>query len=134
MQTWLGLRFVPVPGPSNSGDQVLGEYSHLQLKAVSYHLPLSSCLVFWVYNGNAFSGVPCVSSGELISVCDPPGSRQAGQPQEPAVNHPESQEVLVSNEDLVSLLQFSIGCLFGDSIAPFHLWLPLPACLRWGMG
>ena len=24
-QTWLGMRFVPFPGPSSSGDQVLGE-------------------------------------------------------------------------------------------------------------
>ena len=35
--------------------------------------PLSLHSVFWVYNGRAFSGVPCVSSGELISGCDPPG-------------------------------------------------------------
>ena len=27
-QTWLGLCFVPFPGPSRSGDQVLGEHSH----------------------------------------------------------------------------------------------------------
>ena len=25
MQTWLGLRFVPFPGPSSSGDEVFGE-------------------------------------------------------------------------------------------------------------
>ena len=68
----LGQRFVPVPGPSSSGDQVLGEHSCPQLKAVTYHFPHSSCSVFWVYNRRAFSGVPCVSSGELISVCDPP--------------------------------------------------------------
>ena len=40
------------------------------------------------------------------------------------VDYPESQEVLVSNEDLVSLLQFGIGCLSGAVIAPFRLWLP----------
>ena len=39
---------------------------------VTYHLPRPSHSVFWVYNGHAFSGVPCVSSGELISGCDPP--------------------------------------------------------------
>ena len=38
----------------------------------SYHLPCPSCLVFWVYNGGAFSGVLCVSSRGLISGCDPP--------------------------------------------------------------
>ena len=47
------------------------------------------------------------------------------------VNHPEPQEVLVSNE---ACLQFGRGCLSGAVIAPFRLWLPLPACLRWGMG
>ena len=47
------------------------------------------------------------------------------------VDHPESQEVLVSNE---ACLQFGIGCLSGAVIAPFRLWLPLPACLQWGMG
>ena len=71
-QTWLGLCFVPIPGPSSSDDQVHGEHSCPQLKAVTYRFPHSSCSVFWVYNRRAFSGVPCVSSGELISVCDPP--------------------------------------------------------------
>ena len=66
-QTWLGLRFVPFLGPSSSGDQVLGEHSHPQLEAASYRLPHPSGSVFWVYNGRAFSGVPSVSSGELIS-------------------------------------------------------------------
>ena len=64
---------VPVPVLSSSGDQVLGEHGCTQLKAVTYHLPHPSCSVFWVYNGRAFSGVPCVSSGELISGCDTPG-------------------------------------------------------------
>ena len=67
------LCFVPFPGPSNSGDQVPGERSRPQLRAASYRLPLPTCSVFWVYNQRAFSDVPCVSSGELISGCDPPG-------------------------------------------------------------
>ena len=79
---------MPIPGLSSSGDQVLGERSHPQLKAATYRLPCPSCLVFWVYNGRAFSDVPYVSSGELISGYDPPGD----------VDHPESQEVLASNE------------------------------------
>ena len=41
------------------------------------------------------------------------------------VNHPESQEVLVSNK---ACLQFGRGCLSEAEIAPFRLWLP-PACL-----
>ena len=41
--------------------------------AATYHLTRPCCSVFWVYNQRTFSGVPCVSSGELISDCDPPG-------------------------------------------------------------
>ena len=69
----LGLCFVPFRGPSSSGDQVLGERGCPQLKAATYCLPHPSGLVFCMYNGCAFSGVPCVSSGELISGCNPPG-------------------------------------------------------------
>ena len=47
------------------------------------------------------------------------------------IDRPESQEVLVSNE--VSL-QFGKGCLSVAAIAPFWLWLPLPACLQQGDG
>ena len=72
-QTWLGLRFVTVPGPSSSGDQALCALSCPLLKASAYHLRGPSRSVFWVYNGRAFSGVPCVSSGELVSGCDAPG-------------------------------------------------------------
>ena len=59
----------------------------------TYHLPCPCRSVFWVYNWRTFSGVPCVSSGELISGCDCPAD----------VSHPESQEVLVSKE---ACLQF----------------------------
>ena len=121
VQTWLGLHFMPIAGLSSSGDQVLGECSHPQLKAVTYRLPCPCRLVFWVYNGRAFSGVPCVSSGELISGCDCPGN----------VNRPQSQELLVSNG---TCLQFGRRCLFGSAIVLFWLWLPLPACLGQGMG
>ena len=50
------------------------------------------------------------------------------QPLLSGVDHPESQEVLVSRE---VCLQFGIGCLSGAAIAPF--W-PLSACLQQGMG
>ena len=43
----------------------------LQVGDAFYRLPHPSCLVFWVRSGRAFSGVLCVSSGELISGCDP---------------------------------------------------------------
>ena len=47
------------------------------------------------------------------------------------VSHPESQEVLISNE---ACLPFGRGCLSGATIAPFGLWLLPPACLRQRMG
>ena len=75
-QTWLGLCFVPFPGLSSSGDQVLGKHGHPQLGATSYHLPSPSPSISWVHSGRAISGVPCVSSGELISDCNPPGEWQ----------------------------------------------------------
>ena len=59
--TWLGLCFVPFPGLSSSGDQVLGKRGHPQLGAASYRFPGPSRSVFWVYNWCAISGVPCVS-------------------------------------------------------------------------
>ena len=63
----VGPRFVPFPGPSSSGDQVLG---------ASYRLPHPSHSVSWVCIGSTISGVPCISSGELISGCDPPSGCQ----------------------------------------------------------
>ena len=47
-----------------------------QLGNVSYHCLHPSCSVSWVHSGSAVSGVACVSSGELISGCDPPGGCQ----------------------------------------------------------
>ena len=75
-QTLLGLRFVSLPGPSSSGGQVLGEYTLPRWGGASYHLPCPSRSVSWVCSGSTISGVPCVSSGELISGCDPPGRCQ----------------------------------------------------------
>ena len=43
---------------------------------VSYHLPVPSPSVSWVHSGSTVSGVSCVSSGELISDCEPPGGCQ----------------------------------------------------------
>ena len=37
------------------------------------HLPGPSHSVSWVHRESAVSGLPCVSSGELISGCNPPG-------------------------------------------------------------
>ena len=76
LQTWLGLRFVPFPGLTSSGDQVLGKCSLPRWCGVSYHLPHPSRLVSWVHIGSTVSGVLCVSSGEQISGFDPPGRCQ----------------------------------------------------------
>ena len=73
-QTGLGLHSVPFPCPSSSDDQVLGKHSHTQVGGASYPLPHPSHSVFWVHSH--VSGVPCVSSGELISGCDPPDGCQ----------------------------------------------------------
>ena len=40
------------------------------------HLPGPSHLVSWVHHKSTVSGGPCVSSGELISGCNPPGRCQ----------------------------------------------------------
>ena len=66
-------RFVPFPGPSSSGNQVLGESTRTRCRA-SYPLPGPSRLLSLVHS--CISGVPCVSSGELISGCDPPDGCQ----------------------------------------------------------
>ena len=87
----------------------------------TYCLPRPCRSVFWVYNQRTFSGVPCVSSGADLWLRLPPAD----------VDRPESQKVLVSNE---ACLQFGSCCLSGALIAPFPLWLPLPACLWWGIG
>ena len=41
--------------------------------AVTYCLTSPCHSIFWVYNSHAFSGRLCVSSGEMISGCNPPG-------------------------------------------------------------
>ena len=76
-KTWLDMRFVPFPGPSRSGDQVVGKRTLPWWDSASYHLLHPSHSVSWVYSGSTVSGVPCVSSGELISGCDPPGGCQS---------------------------------------------------------
>ena len=58
-----------------------------QVGGASYHHPGPSHSVSWVSRESALSSVPCVSSGELISDCDPLVD----------VNHPGSQEDLVRN-------------------------------------
>ncbi|CAN0537490.1 unnamed protein product [Rangifer tarandus platyrhynchus] len=47
-----------------------------QVGGASYHLPRPSHSVSWVRSGGTVSGVPCVSSGGLISGCETPGGCQ----------------------------------------------------------
>ena len=47
-----------------------------QVGGASYHLSGPSCLVSWVHSRSAISGVPCVSSGDMISDCNSPGGCQ----------------------------------------------------------
>ena len=87
------------------------------------HLPRPSCLVSRVHCKSTVSGVPCVSSGELISGCKAP------------VNCSGSQEDLVSNwEPAYSLVEDAIS---GGKISPCLLALAvarLPLCLWLGDG
>ena len=75
-QTRLGQRFVRFPGLSSSGDRVLSERTLPRWGGAPYHFPGPSCSFSWVRSRSAVSGVPCVSSGELISGRDPPGRCQ----------------------------------------------------------
>ena len=70
-QSRWGLRFVPFSGLSSSGNQVLGERA-----LPRWVVCLITSLGPQVHSRSAVSGVPCVSSGELISGCDPPGRCQ----------------------------------------------------------
>ena len=66
-QTRLDVHFVPIPGLSSSGDQVLGE--HTVLSGLCMLITSQSWLI-------SFLGVPHISSGELISGCSPSGRCQ----------------------------------------------------------
>ena len=91
----------------------------------SYHLPGPSSLVSWVCSGSTVSGMPCVSSGELISDRDPPGRCQLSRIPGRLVSNWEPAHSSV--EDAV----------FGVEIAPCLPALAatrLPLCLRLGKG
>ena len=44
-----------------------------EVGSASYHLPHPSLWISWMHSRSTVSGVPCVSAGELISDCGPPG-------------------------------------------------------------
>ena len=94
-----------------------------QVCGVSYHLPGPGHSVSWVQSESIISGVPCVSSGELISDCDLPGacqpSRIPGRP----------------GQQLATWSQFGRGCHLWGQVCQFVPRLPalaaarLPLCL-----
>ena len=76
-QTQLGVRFVPFPGPSSSGNQVSGKCTVPGGPCILITSPFPAARsVSQVHCKSTISGVPCVSSGELISACDPPDACQ----------------------------------------------------------
>ena len=91
----------------------------------SYHIPHPSHSISWVHSRSAISGVLCVSSGELISGCDPPG----GCPLSMIPGR------LVSNwEPACSLVNDAIS---GADIAPLLRAQAIacpPLCFQRGMG
>ena len=89
-----------------------------QVCGASYHLPCPRPLVSWLCHQSTISRVLCVSSGELISDCNPPGD----------VSHPGSQEDLDSNCESAHNLVEIAPCLL--ALAVPHL----PLCLQQGEG
>ena len=98
MQTRLGLRFVPFPDQSSSGDQVFGVHGRYDLLP-----PLSLPL--------GFLGVQPSHLRYMLTVQNPKKSWLAMKP-------------------ACSLVDDAVS---GAAIAPFWLWLHLPACHQWGM-
>ena len=71
----VGLAFCALTGPSSSGDQVAWLALSPQVCGASYHIPIPAARCPGCAAGIS-AGVPCVSSGELISGCDTPGGCQ----------------------------------------------------------
>ena len=122
-QTQLGLRFSPFPGPSSSGNQDIGEHT-LPGRQCILSPPRSQPFGFRVRSRSAVSGVPYVSSQELISDCNCPGGYQP----------PRIPRRLSNWEPALGLVEDAIS---GNEIA---LCLPalaaahLPLCLWWRDG
>ena len=71
----VGPAFCALTGPSSSGDQVAWLALSPQVCGASYHIPIPAARCPGCAAGIS-AGVPCVSSGELISGCDTPGGCQ----------------------------------------------------------
>ena len=73
---WVGPEFCALPRCNQLRQPGAWRAHSPQVGGASYHLPGPSRLVSWVCSGSVISGVLCVSSGELISGCSPPGRCQ----------------------------------------------------------
>ena len=88
-----------------------------------YHLPGLGRLVSWVRHESIVWGVLCISSGELISGCDPPGRCQPPGSQEDVVSSWEPAHSLVEDAglwgwDCSSPLPSGSGCRVPASLPP----------------
>ena len=77
--------------------------------------PVPSCSVSWVHSKSTVLGVPCVSSGGLISGCNHPGRCQPSRIPEDFVNNWEPAPSLVEDaifgaEVASSLLALDVAC------------------------
>ena len=114
------LGYMHFPGLSHSGP---GTWVHLtgaeafgpSFCALPWSEPLRWPAVWWAQSLLLITfPVPVAQFSECTT----------GSPSQADVDHPESQEVLVSNE---ACLQFGRWCLSGAAIAPLQLGLPSPA-------
>ena len=80
----------------------------------------SQVLSFLVCSGRAISGVMCVSSGELIFACDPPGRCQPSRIPGILLSNWEPARSLV--EDAISGAEFA-PCLPAQAVARLPPWL-----------
>ena len=122
-QTWLGVRFVPIPGQSSSGDQVLGRCT----------VPGGLCiLITSLVPATWFPGCAARAPSQVCCV-SPLGSWSLAATLLVDVNCPGSQEHLVSNwEPAHSSVEDAIS---GAKIAPRLPALAvsrLPLCLQRG--
>ena len=103
---------------------MLGERSLPGWGDASYHLPGPIPLVFWVHRESSVSGVPRVSSVQLISDCNPPGRCQPSR----------IQGRLGQQSGACS--QFGRGCCLWGGDCPFLVLAlaHLPPCLQKKMG
>ena len=115
-QTQMGMRFVPFPGPSSSGDQVLGECTVPNWPCVCLnHLPGPRRLVFWVRCSGTISGVMCLLWGVDLRL--QPTWRMSTT-QDPRKTWLATGCLLSLVEDAEMLVSGAAPCLLAASLPP----------------